>query len=562
MNESITTTASTAIAAVESRIGQQLVKKISNVCFSFFVVFVLVFTVLAITYQPPDPWMDTSKALTISFTDVLLNSTFNAPDDGSIVLPTGEDTSVLPQNHINYTVLRDKLASSCTNRTMPDSSLNCSDPGVLLAIQMFNAKVFQGIVFLAFETPVAGDKPGECDAAWSFRNRMEKSWRRYRDFRRFNLVASENCTFEVVNAGKFRSGKKASKRARLPGVSDPTGRPVMVIDRDINDAILVVGREDFRKGKYLYYSRGGDHCKGMNHYMWSFLCGLGEAQYLNRTFVMDMNVCLSSTYNPNSNRDEDGKDFRFYYDYEHLKETASVVEEKEFLKDWSQWEVADRSNKMNKKKHVTVRKVPTYKITPKQLKKDHRTIIWRQFDGPEPENYWYRVCEGKAAKYINRPWHSIWKSKRLMNIVSVISGKLNWDYDAVHVVRGTKAENKELWPNLDRDTAPMAIVNKLLELVKEWRNLYIATNEPFYHYFDKLRSHYKVHLLDDYKELWGEESEWRNETTALNSGNPVEFDGFMRMAVDTEVFYRAKTQIQTFNDLTSDCKDGINSCSR
>ncbi|CAN1297921.1 hypothetical protein LINPERPRIM_LOCUS23654 [Linum perenne] len=175
-----------------------------------------------------------------------------------------------------------------------------------------------------------------------------------------------------------------------------------------------------------------------------------------------------------------------------------------------------------------------------QLKKDKSTVIWRQFDAPEPENYWYRVCEGEAAKHIHRPWHAVWKSKRLMNIVSDISGRMDWDFDAAHVVRGEKAANKERWPNLDSDTSPDALATKLQTMTQPWRNLYIATNEPFYNYFDKLRSHFKVHLLDDYKELWGTASEWYNETMLLN-GRPVEFDGYMRVAVDTEVFCRAET---------------------
>lgn len=195
-----------------------------------------------------------------------------------------------------------------------------------------------------------------------------------------------------------------------------------------------------------------------------------------------------------------------------------------------------------------------------QLRKDKSTIIWRQFDAPEPENYWYRVCEAQAANYIQRPWHALWKSKRLMNIVSEISGQMDWDFDAVHVVRGEKARNKELWPHLDDDTSPDALVTKLQGMVQPWRNLYIATNEPFYNYFDKLRSHYKVHLLDDYKDLWGNASEWYNETSLLNGGHPVDFDGYMQVEVDTEVFYRAKTRVETFYNLTSDCKDGINTC--
>ncbi|KAF8067105.1 hypothetical protein N665_1154s0010 [Sinapis alba] len=274
--------------------------------------------------------------------------------------------------------------------------------------------------------------------------------------------------------------------------------------------------------------------------------------YLNRTFVMDLSLCLSKSYS-SKGEDEEGKDFRYYFDFEHLKESASIVEEGEFVRDWKKW------NRAHKRK-VPVRKVKTHKVSPLQLSKDKSTIIWRQFDAPEPENYWYRVCEGQASKYVERPWHTLWKSKRLMNIVSEISGKMDWDFDAVHVVRGEKAKDKKLWPHLDEDTWPDAILNKLRGLVQPWRNLYVATNEPFYNFFDKLRSQYKVHLLDDYSYLWGNNSEWYNETSLLNSGKPVEFDGYMRVAVDTEVFIRGKTRVETFNNLTMDCKDGINTC--
>nr|GMD53125.1 uncharacterized protein LOC109160053 [Ipomoea batatas] len=309
---------------------------------------------------------------------------------------------------------------------------------------------------------------------------------------------------------------------------------------------------DFRKGRYLYYSRGGDYCKDMNHFTWSFLCAVGEAQYLNRTFVMDLSMCLASTYTQ-SHKDEEEKDFRFYFDFEHLKEVVPIVEEGDFVKDWKRWD------KTHKKK-IPVRKVRDYKVTPMQLRKDKSTIIWRQFDAPEPENYWYRVCEGTSAKYIQRPWHALWKSKRLMNIVSAISGDMDWDFDAAHVVRGEKAENKQLWPHLDADTSPDALVAKIQGMIKPGRHLYIATNEPFYNYFDKLRPHYKVHLLDDYKHLWSNVSEWYNETTLLNGGKPVDFDGYMRVEVDTEVLYRSKIRVETFYNLTSDCKDGVNTC--
>ena len=546
-------------------IGQNLIKMISNVCFSVFVFAVLIFTVIAITYQPPDPWLESSPALTKLFTQYH-NATFQ--NDNS-VLKTGEDLPELfgiaesPANppaavQITEAVIEEK-EERMTNMSKCDLSgpVNCSDPRVLIAIERFNLRFFKAIVFLEYQTPVDGSAPNECDVSWRFRNKKEKSWRKYRDFRRFRIGVGENCTYRITGANGWHSGVNARRQrsrvgaARNGGGIGKSAPPVR--DEEINDTIPALGSETaFRKGKYLYYSRGGDYCKGMNHFLWSFLCGLGEAQYLNRTFVMDLSMCLAATYNP-SNKDEEGKDFRYYFDFEHLKEVASIVEEGEFLKDWRKW---DHSHK----KQVPIRKVATYKVTPMQLRKDRSTIILRQFDAPEPENYWYRVCEGEAAKYIQRPWHALWKSKRLMNIVTAISGRMDWDFDAVHVVRGEKAQNKKLWPHLDSDTTPDALLAKLKGMVHPWRNLYIATNEPFYNYFDKLRSQYKVHLLDDYNELWGNTSEWYNETRLLNRGHPVEFDGYMRVAVDTEVLYRAKTRVETFYNLTKDCKDGINTC--
>ncbi|XP_004296196.1 PREDICTED: uncharacterized protein LOC101292203 [Fragaria vesca subsp. vesca] len=540
-------------------IGQNMIKLISNLCFSLFVFFVLIITVIAITYQPPDPWLQSAPALTKLFTDSE-NATFK--NDNS-VLKTGEDfiaPAAPPDSRITEAVIQAAEANLSSSPQLDSScgdleTVNCSDPRALIAVEKFNLKLFKTIVFLGYQTPVNGSKSDECDVLWRFRNKKEKSWRKYRDFRRFQFGFGVNCSYKVVHAGGWHSGvnaRRAAQRSRAGKGANvsriaPAGR-----DEEINDTIPSLGERNFRRGKYLYYSRGGDYCKGMNQYMWSFLCGLGEAMYLNRTFVVDLSVCLSRSYNP-SGKDEEGKDFRYYFDFEHLKEVAPIVEEGEFLRDWKKW---DRSHK----RKLPVKKVVSHKTTPMQLKKDRNTVLWRQFDAPEPENYWYRVCEGEAAKYVQRPWHALWKSKRLMNIVSEISGRMDWDFDALHVVRGEKAKNTQLWPHLDYDTSPDQLLEKVKGMVQPWRNLYIATNEPFYNYFDKLRSQYKVHLLDDYKELWSNTSEWYNETTTLNNGHPVEFDGYMRVEVDTEVLYRAKTRVETFYNLTKDCKDGVFTC--
>lgn len=288
----------------------------------------------------------------------------------------------------------------------------------------------------------------------------------------------------------------------------------------------------------------------MNHYLWSFLCALGEAQYLNRTFVMDLTMCLSKTYT-SSKQDEEGKDFRFYFDFEHLRDSASVLDQREFWTDWGKWQKRDG---------LSMYLVEDFRVVPMKLRQMNDALIMRKFGDVEPDNYWYRVCEGETESVIQRPWHLIWKSRRLMEIVTGIASRMNWDFDSVHIVRGEKAKNTEMWPNLASDTSPEALLSTLRDKIDDGRHLYVATNEPDTSFFDPLKDKYTTHFLDDFKDLWDENSEWYNETMQLNNNVAVEFDGYMRAEVDTEVFLRGKKQLETFNDLTNDCKDGVNTC--
>ncbi|KAF5771850.1 hypothetical protein HanRHA438_Chr13g0581031 [Helianthus annuus] len=108
------------------------------------------------------------------------------------------------------------------------------------------------------------------------------------------------------------------------------------------------------------------------------MCALGEApRYLNRTLVMDLSICLSSVYTK-SGQDEKGKDFRFYFDFEHLKESASVLDQGQFWVDWNKW----------------------HQVTPMKMAGVKDTLILRKFGSVEPDNYWYGVCEGEAESVI------------------------------------------------------------------------------------------------------------------------------------------------------------------
>lgn len=536
-------------------LGQNAMVMIGNLCFTLFVIGVLIFTIIAATYEPEDPLFHPSTKITTFLTSTS-NATFKSDNT---VVKTGEDfmrpNETAIAAFINITDVQNPTPDSIECEGGVDQPIDCSDPDVFHLMMRAAIEVFRDIHFYRFGKPVRGSNESTCDMAWRFRPKEGKTASFYKDYRRFVISRSENCTLSVLGIGDYHTGVNARKKKRnqKPGFQKQEPAATLpVVGEVVNDSLPVVESEgSFSQGKYLVYVGGGDRCKSMNHYLWSFLCALGEAQYLNRTLVMDLSLCLSSIYTK-SNRDEEGKDFRLYFDFEHLKESASVLDQAQFWSDWNKWQ---------KKDGLNLHLVEDFRITPMKLAEVKDALIMRKFGSVEPDNYWYRVCEGETESVVQRPWHLIWKSKRLMDIVSGIASRLNWDFDSVHVVRGEKARNRELWPNLDTDTSPDALLSSLQEKIEDGRNLYIATNEPDTSFFDPLKDKYSTHFLDDYKDLWDEKSDWYSETTKLNNEAPVQFDGYMRISVDTEVFLRGKKQIETFNDLTRDCKDGINTCS-
>ncbi|KAF6163618.1 hypothetical protein GIB67_036078 [Kingdonia uniflora] len=541
-------------------IGQNALAMIGNLCFTVFVLAVLIFTIIAATYQPEDPLFHPSTKIT-NFLVSTSNATFQSDNT---VTKTGEDFIAS-----NQTVFADFLDITDVNSTTAvpviecetgvDEPIDCSNPEIFHLMMMAAIEQFKDIHFYRFGKPVPGSNSSTCDMAWRFRPKEGKTANFYKDYRRFVISRSENCTVAVVGIGDYHTGKNARKKKKnQKGVEKSHSKQeetsigsLPVVGEVVNDALPVVESEgSFSRGKYLMYNGGGDRCKSMNQYLWSLMCALGEAQYLNRTLVMDLTICLSSIYT-SSNQDEEGKDFRFYFDFEHLKESSSVLDQSQFWSDWTKWQ---------KKDGLSLYLVEDYRVTPMKLAGMKDALIMRKFGSVEPDNYWYRVCEGETESVIQRPWHMIWKSRRLMDIVSGIASKMNWDFDSVHIVGGDKARNTDLWPNLAVDTSPEAVIMTLHHKIEDGRTVYIATEEPDTSFFDPLKDKYTTHFLNDYKDLWDENSDWYSETMKLNKGNSVEFDGYMKASVDTEVFLRGKKQIETFNDLTSDCKDGINTC--
>ncbi|XP_051127440.1 uncharacterized protein LOC127248916 [Andrographis paniculata] len=502
-------------------------------CSSVFVIAVLISTVvIAAAYHPHDPFFNpTSSKITNSLTDSVNVS------DVEFAVAQFEEPQVI---------------SDVTRECRLDEPIDCRDPDVFHSLMRAAMAKFKDIHFYRFGKPVRGDNESSCHMPWRFKPKEGKADRFYKDYRTFTVVRFENCTVSVAGIGDYHSGGNARKRkGQVKGKKVNGSNPLDVGDM-VNEGLPDVESEaSFISRKYLVYSGGGDRCKSMNQYLWSFVCMLGEAQYLNRTLIMDMSICLSKMYS-SSGVDEEGKDFRFYFDFEHLKDSASVLGQAQFWSAWSRW---------HQKSRLKLHLVEDLRVTPMKLAGVKDTLIMRKFGSVEPDNYWYQVCEAREVEsVVRRPWHMIWKSRPLLDMASAIAGRMNWDFDAVHVDRGEKARNKELWPSLDEDTRPEAILKVLQRKIEDGRQLYVTTNEQDTLVFNPLKDKYSTHFLDDYKDLWDVNGDWYDEMMKLNSGNSVEFDGYMRQSVDTEVFLKGKTQVETFNDLTKDCKDGINAC--
>ncbi|KAI8557932.1 hypothetical protein RHMOL_Rhmol04G0049300 [Rhododendron molle] len=471
-------------------LGQNALATFRNRFFTIFVLGVLIFTYVAVIYQPEDPLFSSSTKIT-SFLTSTSSATFIS--DKTIV-KTGEHFLVLNQ------------------AAVPDSiNIADIDRGTMSAI--LKKKDMHPVL------PTVGE--------------------------------TANDSLPVEETAHDSLPVEETANDSLPVTVGETANDSLPVGETVNGSLPSdVSEASFSSRRYLLYHGGGDRCKSMSHYLWSFMCALGEAQYLNRTLVMDTSICLSSVYT-SSHQDGEKKDFRFYFDFDHLKESDSLLDSRQFAFDWTRWH---RRNGLKRKV------VKDSRTTPTMLSWFDDTLVMRKFGSKESDSYWYNVCKADNESVVEPPWHSVRKSKLLRDIASSITSRLNWDFDSVHVERGDKAKNKELWPNLDADTSPKALLSKLTGKIEDGRSVYVATNEPGTSFFDPLKEKYNTHFIDEYKDLWSEKSKWYKEITKLTDGVPVEFDGYMKISVDMEVFSRGKKQIETFNDLTEDCKDGIKSC--
>lgn len=117
-------------------LGQNTMAMIGNVCFSVFVIGVLVFTIMAATYEPEDPLFHPSTKIT-TFLTSKSNATFKS--DNSVVR-TGEDFmatnesvfgSIINMTDVDNSVSSESNEAETTTHCEGNSGpIDCRDPEV------------------------------------------------------------------------------------------------------------------------------------------------------------------------------------------------------------------------------------------------------------------------------------------------------------------------------------------------------------------------------------------------------------------------------------------------
>ncbi|GJP49545.1 hypothetical protein CLOM_g8743 [Closterium sp. NIES-68] len=308
---------------------------------------------------------------------------------------------------------------------------------------------------------------------------------------------------------------------------------------------------------------GGDYCTGESHWVWSFLCGAAEAKALNRTLVVPARRCISAAHSLTGKKEE--KPMGLYYNMGHMMSRQPMMYETEFKQRFGSMdpEKLQGTGSTGSTGSMSVEEFKVWGATEwvRERTRDVTLVVRRLRE----EQFAYQICGVPENKEVLKRDHSLlWRPPALSKLSSNISASMGWDYDAVHVRRGDKVKpsNRRYWPNLDQDTQPHALKKTLPKFIQPGRHVYIASNERTPGFFSPLASLYKIHVLSDYRHLWGPGSQFRRDfRTLLRSLNETtikpEMDAYMEWIVEATVIANAKKRVETFNDLTNDSKNAM-----
>eukprot|EP00271_Cylindrocystis_brebissonii_P008623 TRINITY_DN2307_c0_g1_i1.p1 TRINITY_DN2307_c0_g1~~TRINITY_DN2307_c0_g1_i1.p1 ORF type:complete len:413 (-),score=45.92 TRINITY_DN2307_c0_g1_i1:403-1641(-) len=252
---------------------------------------------------------------------------------------------------------------------------------------------------------------------------------------------------------------------------------------------------------FLYYGDMIDEprvkCSGLNHQTSSLRCALEEASLLNRTFVLPDKMCLQARHNeptglglPNEGL-ATTVPLASLFDLDALNRSLLGGVVSVSSDEWLQLK-SERGHLFAESNaslpYSDLAETPEFQ----EAEVIHRnagdfwlTLCWtRQLDGRPPF---------QAPKY----------ALPLYDAAAAMARKMG-DFDFVHVRRGDKVKlthKKTIYPHLDRDTRPAAMLRKLRKWIPKGRIIYLATDETSKGFFDPLLKWYDIRRPVDFLDI-------------------------------------------------------------
>ena len=275
------------------------------------------------------------------------------------------------------------------------------------------------------------------------------------------------------------------------------------------------------KARYLKYENIKDNFEavpGLQHQVCNLITLFEEALYLNRIPIVPP-LIIPAHHNRGT--------CRFSY-FEKYFSFAKIAEKTELMADERFQNFSVRSTQQVDHDRLT----ETLAALPEQL-------VIRRF----PDWNWFEVelClpqpfgrrDGTSLRWENtQTWPLLEPSIRVRQIASEVMEKLQ-TYCALHVRRGDKSQNPNLWPEIQNATTPNVILNRIKSWIPPGENLYILSDERDPDYFGPLRAHYRVFQYFDFPQLFDLEEEE---------------DNFMLFCVENELLRHARIGVGTYKN--------------
>ncbi|KAJ4956188.1 hypothetical protein NE237_012971 [Protea cynaroides] len=163
-----------------------------------FVFGILLFTLVAATYQPKDPLFRPSTKIT-NFLESTTNATFRSDDT---IVQTGENFMASNQTafdtFINITDITIAIGIPSDSKGDIHKPIDCTDKNIFNLLMKASIKHFNDIHFYRFGKPVRGSNESSCDMAWRFRPPNHgKTAAFYKDYSRYVICRSGDCNWRL-----------------------------------------------------------------------------------------------------------------------------------------------------------------------------------------------------------------------------------------------------------------------------------------------------------------------------------------------------------------------------